>query len=85
VKFNAAPQMKNVREAIGLFPGFRQIAARNPAIVELGQAVEDQAVDSLGLTVGPDSRIEIRGHRLNQKIDDAGFGGNGAGAGGEGE
>ncbi len=81
VKLHAAAQMKNVRERIGRLPFFRQIAARNSLRVQFDQAAENQAVQSLRSRVGADPRIQIGGHRFDQKIDDAGFGGNGTGAG----
>jgi hypothetical protein len=83
MKLHAAAQMKHVGGGIGSFPFFRQVAVRNPMSVQFDQAVENQAVDSLGLSIGPDSRVQISRHRFDQEIDDAGIGFDRARAGGE--
>ncbi len=83
MKLHAGSQMKYVGERIGHFPFFGQIAARDSLRVKFDQAVENQAVDSLRLRVDANSRIKIGGHRFDQKIDDAGFRGDRARAGGE--
>ena len=74
--------MEDIGQRIGLAPSLRKVAARQSLIVELHQAVENQTVDSLGLPIGTDARIKICRHRFDQKIHDAGLGGDGTGAGG---
>jgi hypothetical protein len=52
--------------------------------VKFNQAIEDQAVYSLGRSVCPNARIQIRWHRFDQEINDPGLGRNTARAGGKG-
>ena len=83
MELHTAPQVKHIRDRIGHLPFFSQVAVGDPMRVEFDQTAEEQTVNSLGLSISPNSRIQISRHRFNQKIDDAGLGGDGMRAGGE--
>ena len=73
VKFHAVAQVKNVGARVGRLPALGEIGHDIHLRVELYEAVVDQSVEVLRLRVGPDPRIEIGGHRLDQEIHGAGL------------
>ena len=75
--------MEHIGDGIRRFPGRCEVAVRNPVIVQFDQTVEDQAVNSFGLSVGANARVQIGRHRFDQEINDTGFGLDGARTGGE--
>ncbi len=61
VEVDAAAKVEDVGERVRSIPSFGEIAVEIHLVVAFEEAAEEQAVDVLGLRVGGEAGIEIRG------------------------
>ena len=64
---DTAAKMEDVGKRIGSRPGFGEVAVKIHLIISLEQAAEEEPVDALGLGIGGEAWIEVRGTRFDEE------------------